>query len=90
MAFVAAEVEGDARHNQNDGGEGEDYPGGVGRLSYGGGCCVLGSRCGGGVAVGHGVKSVISGYGVACLSAAVGNLAADGADSDGFVGLSCR
>lgn len=38
----------------------------------------------GGVAEGHGVKSVISGYVVAYLLAAVGNVAANGAYADGF------
>ena len=47
---------------------------------------MFGSRCGGSVAVCHGVKPVISGYVVAYLLAAVCQSAADGADSDGFVG----
>ena len=56
----------------------------VGRFGYGDGVCVFGARGGGGVAVGHGVKSVISGYVVAYLLAAVGNVAANGAYADGF------
>ena len=80
----AAEVGEYADHEGYNAAEGEDYPGGVGRFGYGGGGCVFGVGVGGGVAVGHGVKSVISGYVVAYLLAAVGDVATNGAYADGF------
>lgn len=80
----AAEVGEYADHEDYHGAEGCKYQGRVRRFGYRGGGCMLGPRGGGGVAVGHGVKSVISGYVVAYLLAAVGDVSAYGAYADGF------